>query len=41
MSLLSKPALRKRIVVGWRQVERERAAIRRRQRSVPAAKQAR
>ena len=41
MSALFKPAVRKRIVVGWRQVERQRAAIRRRQRSVPSTKQAR
>lgn len=41
MSESAKPALRKRAVVGWRQVERERAVIRRRQRPAPVPKQAR
>jgi len=38
MSVLAKPAVRKRHIVGWRQVERQRAAIRARQRSATAPK---
>jgi hypothetical protein len=41
LSMLAKPALRKRHIVGWRQVERQRAAIRARQRSGPAPKRVR
>ncbi|HET9651892.1 MAG TPA: hypothetical protein VFP36_06860 [Usitatibacter sp.] len=41
MSTFARPALRKRLILGWREVERRKASIRARQRSVFAPKRVR
>jgi hypothetical protein len=41
MTTLARPSVRKRLIVGWRQVERHKASIRSRQRTASLPKRVR